>query len=49
MAHVAMLAKQGIISQEDKEAITDGLLGILEDIDSGKLEITPGQRTSTPL
>ena len=42
VAHVAMLAKQGIISQEDKEAITDGLLGILEDIDSGKLEITPG-------
>ena len=42
IAHVTMLAKQGILSQEDKEAIVDGLNGILEDIDSGRLKIEPG-------
>ena len=42
LAHVAMLAKQGIISQEDKEQITAGLSGILEDLESGRLEIAPG-------
>lgn len=40
MAHVKMLAKQGIVSEEDKEAILIGLRGILEDIQSGKLEFT---------
>lgn len=40
MAHVTMLAKQGIVSEEDKEAILEGLKGILEDIESGKLEFT---------
>ena len=39
MAHAEMLAKQGIISLSDCELILDGLKGILEDIDSGKLEI----------
>ena len=39
IAHVRMLAKQGIISQEDGEAIVKGLTGILEDLDSGKLVI----------
>ena len=39
LAHVKMLAKQGIISQEDGEAIVKGLTGILEDLDSGKLVI----------
>ena len=29
MAHVTMLAKQGIVSEEDKEAILKGLKGIL--------------------
>ena len=29
VAHVAMLARQGIISEEDKDKITEGLLGIL--------------------
>ena len=38
IAHAQMLAKQGIISAEDCEKITDGLAGILEDIDNGKLE-----------
>ncbi len=38
LAHAAMLAKQGIISADDCEKITEGLASILEDIDSGKLE-----------
>ena len=39
-AHVTMLAKQGIVSEEDKEAILEGLKGIEEEIESGKLEFT---------
>ena len=37
MAHATMLAKQGILSQEEVDTIIDGLEGILKDIDSGKL------------
>ncbi|MBR2441552.1 MAG: argininosuccinate lyase [Clostridia bacterium] len=37
IAHAAMLAKQGILTVADKELITDGLLGILEDLNGGKL------------
>lgn len=40
LAHVKMLAKQGIISNEDKDKIVSGLTGILNDIESGKLEIS---------
>lgn len=42
VAHVKMLAKQGIISEEDKDKITAGLLGILEDIEKGRLTIGAG-------
>lgn len=38
LAHAAMLAKQGIISNSDCGKITDGLLGILDDLESGALE-----------
>ena len=38
VAHAKMLSKQGIISASDAEAIVDGLLSILEDIESGKLQ-----------
>ena len=38
MAHAAMLARQGIITAEDANAIIAGLGGILEDLESGKLE-----------
>lgn len=41
IAHVTMLAKQGILSAEDKEAIIKGLQGILADVESGALEIDP--------
>ena len=40
MAHVTMLAKQGIVSEEDRKAIIDGLNSILADIESGKLVFT---------
>ncbi|MCI5501925.1 MAG: argininosuccinate lyase [Lachnospiraceae bacterium] len=39
IAHVTMLAEQGIITEDDKKAIVDGLNGILSDIESGKLII----------
>ena len=41
MAHAAMLAKQGILTEEEKEAITEGLQEILADIESGALEFSP--------
>ena len=40
LAHAAMLAKQGIISQEDGAAIAAGLQEVLADIESGKAELT---------
>jgi argininosuccinate lyase len=40
MAHVKMLAKQGILTEEDRDAIVNGLLGIREDLENGTLEIT---------
>ena len=39
IAHAEMLAKQNIITVEDKNAIVDGLSSILSDIDEGKLQI----------
>ncbi len=39
MAHAAMLASKGIISNEEADTLIAGLEGILNDIDSGKLEI----------
>ena len=40
IAHVTMLAKQEILSEEDKDAIIEGLKGIRRDLDSGALTIT---------
>ena len=40
MAHVKMLAKQGIISEDEKEKIIHGLESIVADVDAHKLEIT---------
>ena len=40
MAHVKMLAKQGILTDDEKEQILRGLEGIYEDVEAGKLEIT---------
>ena len=38
MAHAAMLGAQGIITQAEAETLIDGLQGILDDLDSGKLQ-----------
>lgn len=40
MAHVKMLAKQGILTEEERDAILAGIEGILADVESGKLKIT---------
>ena len=40
IAHVTMLAKQGILTNEDKETIVNGLNGIINDIENGTLEIS---------
>jgi argininosuccinate lyase len=39
IAHVTMLAATGILTNEEKDQIVAGLNGILDDINSGKLEI----------
>ena len=39
MAHAAMLASKGIITDADADALIDGLEEILSDLDSGKLAI----------
>ena len=40
IAHVMMLSKQGILTEEEKKEIIAGLEGILRDVENGKLEIT---------
>ncbi len=40
IAHVTMLAKQEILSNEDKDVIINGLNGILNDIENGTLQIS---------
>lgn len=39
-AHVTMLAKQGILTDEEKDKIIEGLDAIVADVEDGKLEIT---------
>ena len=39
MAHAAMLGAKNIITQPEAEQIIDGLSGILEDLESGKLAV----------
>lgn len=40
LAHVKMLARQGILTEKEKEEIVAGLKGILEDVKAGRLEIS---------
>ncbi len=40
IAHVIMLAKQGILTKDEKDAILKGLTGIRKDVEEGRLEIT---------
>ncbi|MEE3419853.1 MAG: argininosuccinate lyase [Lachnospiraceae bacterium] len=39
MAHVEMLAAQGILTKEDRDAIKEGLQSIVRDVDEGRLKI----------
>ena len=41
MAHATMLGETGIIEKQEAEAICAGLQGILNDLESGALEIDP--------
>ena len=40
IAHVVMLAKQGILTKEEKDVILKGLTGIRRDVEEGRLQIT---------
>ena len=40
IAHAMMLAKQEILTEAEKQQIIEGLEGILDDVEKGKLEIT---------
>ena len=40
IAHVMMLARQGILTDIEKEKIIEGLEGILDDVEQGKLVIS---------
>ena len=40
MAHVRMLAKQGILTEDERDVILEGIEGILRDVESGELEIS---------
>ena len=40
IAHVVMLEKQGILTNEEKDKIVKGLTGIRQDLENGVLEIT---------
>lgn len=43
IVHATMLAKQGILTEEEKKSIVEGLTGILEDVDDGTLVIDETQ------
>ena len=43
IVHATMLAKQGILTEEERKSIIEGLTGILEDVDAGKLAIDETQ------
>lgn len=43
IVHATMLAKQGILTEEERKSIVEGLTGILEDVDDGTLAIDEAQ------
>ena len=43
IVHATMLAKQGILTEEERKCIVEGLTGILEDVDDGTLAIDETQ------
>ena len=42
MAHATMLAAKGILTENERDELLEGLGGILEDLESGMLAIDPG-------
>ena len=40
IAHVTMLAKQGILTEQERDDIIAGLQGIVKDVEAGTLKIT---------
>ncbi len=47
--HAAMLARQGIISEQDCADILNGLASIADDLAAGGWRLTPTPRMCTPL
>ena len=43
IVHATMLAKQGILTEEERKSIVEGLTGILDDVDDGTLAIDETQ------
>ena len=43
IVHATMLSKQGILTEEERKSIVEGLTGILEDVDDGTLAIDETQ------
>ena len=43
IVHATMLTKQGILTEEERKSIVEGLTGILEDVDDGTLAIDETQ------
>lgn len=43
IVHATMLAKQGILTEEERKSIVEGLTGIFEDVDDGTLAIDETQ------
>ncbi len=41
IAHAAMLASRGILTDSERDVLTDGLTGILADLESGALSVDP--------
>ena len=41
MAHAAMLAHSGILTEQESQTLISGLAGILADLDEGKLQFDP--------
>ena len=40
IAHVKMLADVGVLTDEERDVIVQGLNGIVADVDAGRLELT---------
>ena len=49
IAHVKMLAKQGILTEDERDQIIAGIEGILSDVERGVLEIRINMRIFTAL